>query len=278
MNTLQAAGKPPDRAKPVPLEFDAELMVTPEDNPPPKPAGLESLLASIREHGQLVPGWVCPSPDLPEHKRLIIEGNGRVVVCRKLKRSFWAFDLGRFVPEAERIQLTCQHNHSRRVMSFGELAERASRYIELTGCTQAEASLQLNISPATLSRAFGDSRILAELRPKADQLPQSIRSLIAAVPQALMGQAIDFASGADGTRPTRDAVALFISKLKKEGQGQGRKARAITLRVNGRMVTVKVAEGDAAASVAKDLQAIVTRLGSKELANVSPDGWPFLFP
>ena len=120
---VEAARPRPERAELVPGYFDVDLIVSPDDNPAPKPAMLENLLASIGEHGQLVPGWVCPSPDLPEQKRLCIEGNHRLAVCRTLGLRFWAFDLGRFVEEAERIRLTFQHNHSRRVMPFGELAD-----------------------------------------------------------------------------------------------------------------------------------------------------------
>jgi ParB-like nuclease domain len=264
-------------AEQVPQHFDVDLIVSPDDNPAPKPAVLETLLASIGEHGQLVPAWVCPSPDLPEHKRLCIEGNHRLAVCRTLGRPFWAFDLGRFVPEAERIQLTFQHNHSRRRMPAGEVAGGAIRWMELTGCNQAEASARLNISPATLSRVLGDRRIPPELRPKADLLAQSIRSLISAVPSDLMGKAFDFAlaAGPDDKRPTRDAVALYIRQLKKNGQGEGRKPKPVSLRVGGRLVTLSLTKGDSATTVAEDLKAIVARLGKH--AEVPPDGWPFLF-
>ena len=162
-------------------------------------------------------------------------------------------------------------------MPFGELAERAGRYMELTGCSQADASTHLNVSPPTLSRAFGDRRIPAELKAKADQLGQSVRSLIAAVPPALMGRAVDFAltAGADGKRPTRDAVALHIRQLKKEGQGKGSKPKPVSLRLGGRVVTLSIAKGDSASSVAEDLKTIVAKLGKH--AEVPPDGWPFLF-
>ena len=135
--------------------------------------------------------------------------------------------------------------------------------MELTGCSQADASTHLNVSPATLSRAFGDRRIPAELKAKADQLPQSSRSLIAAVPAELMGRAIDFAltPGADGKRPTRDAVALHIRQLKREGKPSGSKPKAIPLRFNGRLVTVRVAKNDNATSVSEDLKALATKLG-----------------
>ena len=265
------------RVELAPRYFDANLVVTPDDNPAYSPAMLADLLASMREHGQLVPGWVCPSPDVAEDQRLCLEGNRRLAVARQLGLPFWAFDLGRFVPEAERIKLTFQHNHSRRVMSREEIAERAARYIELTQCTAGEAARLLNVSAPTLSRAFGERRIPPELKERADRLSLSIRSLIAAAPPALMARAVEFAETQDaaGKGRTRDQVAAFVQRLKKSGQPRGRKARVITLRMNGRAVTLAVDERDSSSSVAEDLKAIIARLGKH--SDVPPDGWPFLF-
>jgi hypothetical protein len=261
----------------VPLYFDTDLVVTPEDNPVYPPASLADLLESIREHSQLVPGFVCPSPDLPPDKRLCIEGNRRLAVRRQLGQPFWAFDLGRPVPEAERIKLTFQHNHSRRVMSRDEIAEKAARFIELTGCSQGEAALHLKVSHPTLSRAFGERRIPPELRPRADRLGLSVRSLVAAVPVALMEQAIAHAEspGPDGRKPTRDQLAAFIGQLKKGGPPKANRPKLITLRLGGRTVTLAVSERDTVADVTKDLNAIVARLAKH--ADVPPGGWPFLF-
>ncbi len=275
--TLKSAAPSPERAELVPRYFDADRIVTPADNPVYTPAMLADLLASVREHGQLVPGWVCPSPDLPEDRRLCLEGNRRLAVAGTLGLPFWAFDLGRVVPEAERIKLLFQHNHSRRVMGRDEIAERAARYIELTGCTAADAAKLLNVSPPTLSRAFGERRIPPELRERAELLGLSIRSLVAAAPPALMGKAVAFAEtpGADGKRPTRDEVSAFIRQLRKSGQPKGKKPRTVTLKLNGRAVTLALADKDTAYAVAEDLKAIVARLGKH--ADVPPDGWPFLF-
>jgi len=277
MLNAAAAKAPTDRAELVPRYYDTDRIVTPDDNPAYTPATLADLLDSVREHGQLVPGWVCPSPDLPEDMRLCIEGNRRLAVARELGMPFWAFDLGRFVPEEERIKLTFQHNHSRRVMSREEIAERAARYIELTGCTAAEAAKLLNVSGPTLSRAFGEKRIPPELKPRADRLGLSIRSLIAALPVLLMAQAVEFAEtpGPDGKAPTRDQVSLFLRQIKKTGKPKPRRAKAITLRMNGRAVTLAVGEKDSAATVAEDLKSIVAKLGKH--AEVALHGLPFLF-
>ena len=226
-----------------------------------------------------MPGWVCRSPELPEPKRLLIEGKHRWVVAKILKRPYWAFDLGRFVPEQERIRLEFGENFIRRRMGRDEIAQRAARYIELEQCTDAAAAKALRVSPATLCRAFGQRRIPEALKSKTDLLSLSIRSLVAAVPAALMSQAVDFAlttRADDGKKPTRDQVAALIQQLKKSnGQPKGRKAKSVTLRLNGRLVTFTVDDRDSATSVAEDLKAIVARLGKH--ADVPPDGWHFLF-
>ncbi len=275
--SLNVVERPPEQAELVPIYFDTNLVVTPDDNQVYTPVMLVDLLESEREHGQLVPGWVCPPPDLPPNKRLCIEGNRRLAVARQLGLPFWAFDLGRPVPEVERIKLTFQHNHSRRVMSRDEIAEKAARFIELTGCTHGEAALHLNVSHPTLSRAFGERRIPPELKPRADLLGLSIRSLVAAVPVPLMVKAIEFAEtpGRDGKKPTRDEVSLFIRRLKKNGKPEGHRAKAVTLRMNGRTVTLSVGDKDSVCTVAEDLKALASKLGKHDA--VPPDGWPFLF-
>lgn len=267
----------PERAELVPLHFEPGVIVTPDDNPPCNPAIVARLTDSLREHGQQVPGWVCPSPGLAADQRLCLEGNHRLAACRQLGIRFWAFDLGRDVPEAERIRLTFQHNHSRRVMGRDEIAERAARFMELTGCPAFEAARMLGISGPTLSRAFGEKRIPPELKPRCDRLNLSIRSLIAAAPASAMERGVDFAEtpGPDGRPKTRDQVAAYIRQLKRAGKSGGRKPKPVTLRMGGRAVTLTVAEDDTAASVAEELKAIASRLG--KLDAVRPEGWPFHF-
>jgi hypothetical protein len=275
----KAIDPPPEGAERPPVFIEPELVVTPDGNPAYAPADLADLLESVRQHGQLVPGFMCPAPDLPSAAhRLCLEGNRRLAVDRMLHRPFWAFDLGRFVPEEERIRLLFAHNGTRRQMSREEIAERAARWLEITGATQAEAAKVLGVSGPTLSRAFGEKRIPDGLKPRAELLGLSIRSLIAAAPAGLMAQAVDFALAArdDGRKPNRDQVAGFIQQLKRSARPKGRKASTVTLRMNGRAVTLAVdAQRDSAATVAEDLKAIVARLGKH--AEVPPDGWPFLF-
>jgi hypothetical protein len=275
--TLNEVSHPPGRAELVPKHFDPDLIVTPAGNPAPNPVTFTSLVESMREHGQGVPGWVCPSPELPEEHRMCIEGNGRLAACRLLGLKFWAFDLGRFAEEDERIRLTFSFNFIRRRMSIEEISEQAARYITITSCTHAEAAAHLHVSPATLSRAFGEKRIPPELKPRADRLGLSIRALVAALPVPLMAQAIGFAEapGPDGKLPTRDQVAVYIRQLKKGGKSKARRSKSITLRMNGRAVTLAVGDKDSTSTVTEDLKAIVTKLGKN--AEVPPDGWPFLF-
>ena len=71
-------------------------------------------------------------------------------------------------------------------------------------------------------------------------------------------------------------MAGFIRQLKQNGQPKGRKARTVTLRINGRAVTLAVNEADSAGTVAEDLKALAA--GLIKHAGVAPDGWPFLFP
>ncbi len=269
---------PPDGAELV--HFDTELIVTPDDNPPHSPAMLDDLEASIRELGQMVPGWVCPAPDLPTPRhRLCFEGNGRLAVCRRIGLRFWAFDLGRYAEAPERIRRMFHHHGTRRRWGREEIAAKGGQFIELTGCTAAEAARQLGCSEATLSRAFGEKRIPPECRQKAELLGLSIRSLVAAAPLELMLQAIEFALApkSDGKKPTRDQVAAFIQQLKKQSNGQpkSRKPKAITLRLNGRTVTLTVDNRDSATSMAEDLKQMAAKLGKH--AEVAIDGLPFLF-
>ena len=65
-----------------------------------------------------------------------------------------------------------------------------------------------------------------------------------------MAQAVEFAETPrpDGKKPTRDQVALFIQQLKKNGKPKGRKPKDVTLRINGRAVTLAVGETDSAGS------------------------------
>jgi hypothetical protein len=271
------APSPPGMGELVPTWFDTDLIITPADNPTYNQAMLADLLASMTTHGQLVPGFVFPSPELADDERYCAEGTRRLEVARLLRKKFWAFDLGRPVDEQELIELVFQHNLSRRVMTREEIAARAARYIEITGAPAAQAAKILKISEATLSRAFGDRRIPEHLKPKAELLGLTIRSLVAAVAPELMARVIDFAITSDdsGRKPTRDQVSAFIRDVKKTSKPKGRKPKEITLRLNGRTVTLTVDDKDSANSVAEDLKAIGTKLG--KLTDVKPEGWPFLF-
>jgi hypothetical protein len=270
---------PPEGAELVYL--DPELVVIPDDNPPHSPATLADLETSMRALGQLDPGWVCPAPDLatPRH-RLCFEGCGRLIVCRRIGIPFRAFDLGRYADEPERIRRMFAHHGTRRRWNREVIAAKGARFIELTGATAAVAARELGCSEATLSRAFGDRRIPLELKPKAELLGPSIRSLVAALPSELMPQVVEFALAPreDGNkRPTRDQVAAYIQQLRKQanGQAKGRKARTVTLRMNGRVITLAVGEKDSASTVAEDLKALAA--GLVKHAGVEPAGWPFLF-
>ena len=164
------------------LEFDTASCLPPEDNRPADRPGINSLIEGIRANGQLVPGLVCPHPELPG-KYEILDGVGRWSACGKLGILFRAMLLPAPVPEAERIMLRLQHNVIRRNMTMDEIADDAARYISLKGCTQEEAAQELALSSATISRALTTKRrIPAELKPMAEALRPSIVSMIAALP------------------------------------------------------------------------------------------------
>ena len=252
----------PDRPELVAQHFAPELIVTPDDNPVYSPAMLADLLPSMREHGQLVPGWVYPSEDLPDNQRICLEGNRRLTVARLLGIPFWAFDLGRFVSEHERIELLFHHHQSRRVMSRDEIAQRASRYMELTGCTATEAAKHLNISGPTLSRAFGEQRILPELRARAEQLGPTIRSVIAAARPDYMVQALEFAETAlpSGKKPSRDQVVRFIEQIKDKKRPKAARPKRLKFRIEDRRFEIELKPGDGAETLIEAFKAVASRL------------------
>jgi hypothetical protein len=149
--------------------------------------------------------------------------------------------------------------------------------MELTGSTAADAAKFLNISAPTLSRVFGEKRIPPELRDRAELLGMTVRSVVAAAPPTVIGNAIDFAltTGADGRKPTRDQVVLFIRQQRQPETAKSRPAQPLALRVGGRTVTLTVSDQDNAATVTKDLTAIIAKLGKH--GDVAPEGWPYLF-
>ena len=146
-------------------------------------------------------------------------------------------------------------------------------------CTAGDAATHLNISGATLSRAFGEGRIPQEFRERAELLGLSIRSLVAACPSSLMGQALTYAEtpSADGRKPTRDQVSTYITQLKKGVLPKARIRRPACSSSGraGGVISVSVSETDSAATVSKDLRALEAKLS--KLADVPPDGWPYLF-
>lgn len=261
------------------LKFFDTAKIFPSEPDPVTPTAFHlELLSDLRQRPQRLPGFVYPDPVLAEDERRCLEGHHRLWCCKQLNRPFLAFDLGRFVEEAEQIELIVGTNSLRRVMSRGELADKAARYMELKGCTAAEASKMLGVSAATLSRAFGEARIPAELKPRAQQLGQSIRSIIAAAPAAVMAKAIDYAQTPDpasGKLPTRDAVDLHIRQLKKDGGSKEPKPKAIRLELEGRVITIDVNEGDVASGTAKELKAIASKLAG--LGDKKPEAWPHFF-
>jgi hypothetical protein len=257
--------------------FDPAKIRPLEIEPITSPAFRAELLESMRLHSQKAPGFVCPAEDLADDERQCIEGNNRLWCCIQLGVPFWAFDLGRHIDAAERIEMTFLYNRTRRVMTREELASKAAKYIEIKQCTDAEAARLLGVSAPTLSRAFGEKRIPAELKARTSVLGVSVRAIIAAAPPAVMGAVVTYAETADasGKLPTRDAVDAYIRHLKGNVGSCPRPARPIVLKHSGRTVTVTVGGADSPASLARDLTAIAAKLGKH--AEVPMEGLPFLF-
>jgi ParB family transcriptional regulator, chromosome partitioning protein len=228
------SGNAPSNMQETPvLEFATASCLPPDDNRPPERPGL---VEAIRANTQLVPGLVCPHPELPGRYE-ILDGVGRWFACDRLGITFRAMLLPAAVPEAQRIKLRLQHNVIRRNMTLAEIADDAARYMSLTKCTQEEAAQELTLSSATVSRALAvKRRIPSELKPLAEAVRPSIAAMIAALPTSdLMRQALEYAStpGRNGRHPTREQMAAYLEPLKKT-----RATRAKTLKgtVDGRKV------------------------------------------
>jgi ParB-like chromosome segregation protein Spo0J len=94
-------------------EFDTTSCLPPEDNRPTDRPGINDLIEGIRAHGQLVPGLVCPHPEMASTFQ-ILDGVGRWYACDRLGLPFRALRLPAPVSPAERIKLRLQHNVIRR--------------------------------------------------------------------------------------------------------------------------------------------------------------------
>jgi ParB family chromosome partitioning protein len=244
-------------------DHDTALCLPPEDNRPGDRPGIHQLINSIRDHGQLVPGLVCPHSDWPD-KYLILDGVGRWFACDRLGLPFRAGRLAAAVPEVGRIRLRLQHNVIRRNMTPDEIADDAARYMALRQCTQEEAARELHLSSATLSRALtAKRRIPAELKPLAEAVRPSIASLIAALPDAeAMRQAFGHATtpGKNGRLPTRDQMALYVEQFKKPKDGNS-KPKVLRGTVEGRRVELGLIPGESTDAVIKFLQSLAGKLG-----------------
>jgi ParB/RepB/Spo0J family partition protein len=216
-----------------------------DDNRPAERPGIKNLVEAIRNHGQLVPGLVCPHPDAT-NAYLILDGIGRWYACGQIGIAFRAMLLPGVVSEAERIKLRLLHNVIRRSMSPQEISDDAIRFMQLRGMTQQEAAAELSISPATLSRALTTTRrVPEELKHLVDQVRPSIAAMIASLPGIdAMRDAFTFATtaGPEGP-PTRERVARYIERF-KDTKPRGQKAKTIRGEVEGRRIQISVEDGD----------------------------------
>jgi ParB/RepB/Spo0J family partition protein len=257
-------------------EFDTGTCLPPEDNRPAERPGIQSLIAGIRAHGQLVPGLICPH-DLPGNYQ-ILDGVGRWFACDRLGIPFKAMLLPAPVTEAERIKLRLQHNVFRRSMTQDEIGDDADQFMKLTQCTQEEAARELMLSSATISRALAiKRRIPPELKTMAEAVRPSIASMIAALPNPeAMRKAFEHAGtpGRNGKLPTRDQMTPYLEQFKEK---KPREARVKTLKgtVEGRKVEIGLLPEESTESVIEFLRSLAAKIG--KYRDLPPDNLGFLF-
>jgi ParB/RepB/Spo0J family partition protein len=245
------------------VELDPAMCLSADDNRPARRPTIGQLMEGIRIHGQQVPGLVCPHPSVPG-KYLVLDGVGRAYACGQLGKLFRAIMLKAPVSELERIELRSQHNAIRTNMSMEDIADDASRFMELTNCSQEEAARRLTLSTATVSRALNvKRRIPAELKPLAERVKPSIVSMIASLADVeAMRQALEHANTPDknGKLPTRDQMAVYLDRFKTK---RPREAKPKTLKgiVNGRVVEFGIGSGESTESFIKFLNDLAKKLG-----------------
>jgi ParB/RepB/Spo0J family partition protein len=240
----------------------AVCSATDDANPADRP-DIEFLMDSLRLDGQRVPVILAPKPDRPGEYQYI-DGHGRGYCLGRLKKKMLAIVRPRPVSDIERIEIKFSTNLIRRNMSLEEIAADASRYIELTGCSQKEAAVRLKCSDATISRALSlTRRIPAEYRAVANQLGPSVVSLISPLKSGdAMRQAFEFARTPDaaGKKPTRAELARFVGQLRGKKPPRTTKPKRLRLRVDDRRFEVELKAGDSPETLIEAFKAAVARL------------------
>lgn len=244
------------------LEFDPDDCLPTDDNRPAERSSLGRLVEGIRLHGQLVPGLVCPHPEIAE-KYLILDGVGRREACLRLGLRFRAMRLAGIVPEKEQIKLRLQHNALRQNMTPGEIADDADRYMKLTGATQEDVAQVLTLSSATVSRALSISRrIPEELRHFLDDVRPSVAAMIASLPSIEDKRAaFEYATtaGTNG-KPTRDQVARYLKRFKRN---PSRGTKRLCGTINGRRFELGLLTEDTPASLGDFLKELAAKVSKK---------------
>lgn len=199
----------------------AGLTVTAEDDPRRRktyPQLLQSLAAS----------GVNNVPIFHTADGEIIDGNTRVCALVDLGMTeCLAIELPRDWDEAKILRFSIATDGVRRTLPQDELAAKAERYIDLTGCTQEAAAREFGISPAHLSRALTSVLLPAKHAERAKVLKASVRALIAAIKNSAVqdaAMAYATAAGPDGKPPTRAMVEAW---LKRQEKRPGRPPRSV---------------------------------------------------
>ncbi len=258
-------------------EFDHADGRPNDDNRPAQRPGINMLRESMRKYGQLVPGLVCSDPEDPD-RYIVLDGVGRWSICGELRIPFQAIMQADPVPEADQIRLDLQHNTIRRNLTTGEVADKTKRFIEVLDCTQEEASRELSLSTATVSRAMTVNRRLpAHLKELAEAVRPSIVAMIATLPSHDdMRRSLVYATtpGRDGKLPTREQVGFFIEQFKVK-KTRGAKVKPLKGVVDGRRVELGLLPDESTDSVIEFLQALTAKI--RVYRKLPPENLDFLF-
>lgn len=244
----------------------AGLKLTCADDPRTRPT-YAHLKASIAAAGiNHVPAFVTKDGR-------VIDGNTRVAAMLDLGLTeVWAIELPDGMTEADILRFSIATDGIRRTLPPEELADKASRFMELTGSTQERAAAELNISPATLSRALSLSTLPPKIAEMCKDLPFSVRAIIASERDSTVQEKLaEYASTpVNGKLPTREMVELKRKPLKPKKD----RPKSVKGKFEGREFTFTLTKDDKAYLVAEWLKTIAKKI---EKAEIGPEGWSLLF-
>ena len=250
------------------LDLSTDDVLTPAGNRIVTLETVADLLASIQAEGQLVPGLVCPHPELPG-KWLCVGGNRRHFCCRALGIRFKAVGIEGPVTEERQVKLRLTENCLRRNMSLLEISEDLHRYMQLTGITsQAEVAAALSMGEPEVSRALRLPKLLdPELHGyvRDFKVGRSVAEMIASLPTHQQREVMQRVLEGDLKSVKRDAIAREIDRPKgKKPKAQ----KAVKIACGGVVATVK---GDCVAALRAFIARAAEALKKLEKDNLPPE-------